>query len=184
VRNDSVKHVSLTRGTVVFAPSKTTVVHTSFGTITVAPRALVLVMAMKEGIAVYDLDDGHRAAVVVETGDRKEALSPGRHIFIGRDTGRGFEQVNAAQLFAYRNIRQQAGWKDCDGHALNAFTAEFDLLRALNVVTPLKGLITVQNPQAKKIVRRMLKTTAIISQIVSSGEAYRQVLRPGLVAMK
>jgi hypothetical protein len=196
VNKQMLKRLKLNRGSVVFAPSTNTQVSTAFGTINIAAHSLVLVMALKDSVAVYDLNDTHRAAVSVSVhssapSDRADAkrfvLAPGRHVLLTRAASNregGFEHVNAAQLFAYRGIRKQAVGINEDGVALHAYSADFNLMQAIKTVVPLQKLVASNNHAARKLSERLLKTTCILSQLDGSTEAYRQVLKPSLVASR
>jgi hypothetical protein len=176
------KEVNLTRGSVVFAPSHPTKVDTPFGCIQLAPKALVLVMVMSHGLAVYDLHDSHEGSVKVIVGGKEINLAPGRHALISNETEKGFENVNAAQLFAYRAVSKQKITESVKGTCMQVFTAEFNLPMAIGAVMPLQQLVSSSNPEAKKITQRLLKTAGIMAEITAGGEEYHQVLRPKLVA--
>jgi hypothetical protein len=139
---------------------------------------------MRDAVAVYDFDDARYGGVTVVAGGKRFVLAPGRHTLIFRGADKDFEQLNAAQLFAYRAIRQQAVGQDDDGMSLHAFTSEFHLPQAINTVVPLRELVCSQNQQARKIAKRLLKTTSIMSELTTCGEQYHQILRPAMVAMK
>jgi hypothetical protein len=141
-------------------------------------------MATQNGLAVYDFDDTHSGAVTVSVRGKDFVLAPGRHALISKNAGKGFEFVNAAQLFAYRSITQQAIAGTGDGPAMHAFTADFSLPQAITTVMPLQRLVTSTHPQARKIAQRLLKTTTIMEEMTAGGEQYHQVFRPSMVASR
>jgi hypothetical protein len=174
--------LNLTKGAVIFAPTAPTTIVTRFGSIGVAPHSLVMVLAQHDGIAVYDFNDCHYGAVKISVGSNQYILAPGRHVLISENTKRDFEEVNAAQLFAYRGIRQHAM---ADGHGrahLSVFTAEFNLAQAIKTVIPLRNLVNSKNPKARSIAKRLVKTTGIMAELTAGGEEYQQVLRPSRLA--
>ncbi|MBU6455006.1 MAG: hypothetical protein KGS72_24765 [Cyanobacteria bacterium REEB67] len=195
VNKQLLKRLRLNRGSVVFAPTTNTQVATAFGTVNIAAHSLVLVMALKDSVAVYDLNDTHKAAVSVNVeaceskdGDsRRFILAPGRHVLLTRAASSregGFEHVNAAQLFAYRGIRKHTLGTAADGAKLHAYSADFNLMQAIKTVMPLQKLVASDNHAARKLSARLLKTTCILSQLDGSSQAYRQVLKPSLVASR
>ncbi len=181
-RHAAAKEVKLGKGSVVFAPNSATLVDTPFGQIELAPKSLVLVMAMKNGLAVYDMHDSYPGSVKIVAGGKQISLAPGRHALISNETDKGFEQVNAAQLFAYRGINRQTAGVNGNGAGMQVFTAEFNLLQAIGTVMPLKQLVTSSNPEARKIAQRLLKTAGIMAELTAGGEQYQQVLKPKMVA--
>ena len=173
------KAVSLKRGSIVFAPQADTKINTPCGVINIAAHSLVLVMAYGDGIGVYDLHDGQKGAVTVSMGGKDLALRPGLGAVITRQStshANTLEQVNPAQLFGYRNIRQHEM-----GAAHRGYTCEFSLPQAIRTVQPLKQLINSKHPQAQKLASRLLKTTSILMQLGGDSE-YQQVLRPDTLA--
>ena len=51
------KAMRLKRGSVVFAPSSDTVVHTAYGDVRIAAKSIVLMMSFSHGLAVYNLHE-------------------------------------------------------------------------------------------------------------------------------
>jgi hypothetical protein len=170
-----VKSVNLSRGSVVFAPSRDTVVSTPFGTVKIDAKSVVLMMSFRHGLTVFDLDDAHGKAVVVKAGNREVVLNPGMHTSITRDSVGGFEEINPAQLIGYRNIKERLL-----DQGLKAYVSEFSVMQAVQTVTPLKQLVNSKHPHAQKVAGHLLKTAAILSQATNG--TYEQVMRPGLTA--
>jgi hypothetical protein len=169
------KVVTLKNGSVVFAPSRDTVVNTPFGTVKIAAKSLVLVMAFQHGLGVFDMHDVHSRAVVVSAGDKELTLSPGMQAVITHDSVRSFEQINPAQLFGYSGLRDRNL-----GYGLKAFISEFSVTQAISAVTPLKQLVNSEHPQAQKHAKHLLKTAAILNQMHSG--TYEQIARTQLTA--
>jgi fibronectin-binding autotransporter adhesin len=169
------KVVNLKRGSVVFAPSRDTIVNTAFGSVKIDAKSLVFVMSFRHGLAIFDLDDSHGKAVVVKAGSRELVLHPGMHAMITHESINDFEEVNPAQLIGHRNIRNRE-----IGQGMKAFVSEFSVMQAANAVTPLKQLVNSKHARAQKVAGHMLKTAAILSQLNSTG--YEQVMRQRVTA--
>lgn len=175
----SQKLMSLNRGAVVFAPTRDTQIETRFGRIHLAARSLALVIAFRNGLAVYDLDDIHGSSVTIESAGSQIRLYPGLQAIITDATTASLGEVNPTQAIGYRSIRtQQIGPK------LKAFIAEFDTCQSLQAVLPLRQLVTSKHPEARKVANHLLKSTAILMQTGASRGAYEQALRGQAVAWK
>jgi hypothetical protein len=135
--------------------------------------SLVLVFAFDGGVAIYDLDDEHAGAVTVQSHGQKFSLSPGESISIIHNSACTFDSINPAQNFAYRNIQNH----ELPDNA-RAFRAEFHIPTAIQTVSALKELVNSRHPKA----RHLLKTTAAMLQLRSTGGAYQQIPRPSLAA--
>jgi hypothetical protein len=169
------KVINLKRGSVLFAPSQNALVNTPFGSVKIDARSVVFIMSFRHGLAVFDLDDSHGKAVVVKAGNQELILRPGMHTSITRDSIDSFDEVNPAQLIGHRNLNNRS-----IGQGLKAFVSEFSVAQAVHAVTPLKQVVNSNNPHARRMVRHMLKTAAILQQV--NGGNYEQVIRPGITA--
>ena len=111
----------------------------------------------------------------MKAGDQELVLSPGMQVVISHDSVRGFEEINPASMFGYRNLRVHNV-----GQGMKAFTSDFSVPQAITSVTTLRQIVTSKHPQARKCANKMLKTAAILSQLTSG--TYEQMARPGLTA--
>jgi hypothetical protein len=164
--------VTLNQGSVVFAPIAPTSVATPMGKIQIDANSLVLVMVSQQGLAVYDLHDLHRNAVLIETGTHKLHLSPGTQIVITPETTKTFADINPAQAFAYGSISEASL-----GGGLKSFKSEFSLSDAIRAVMPLRQLVKSTHPNARRIAQQLVKTTAIIASLGTASTPYRQIPR-------
>ncbi len=171
------KAVMLRRGSVVFAPTVDTLVHTAHGTISIAAKSLVLVIAYSRGVAVYDLDDKRQAAVKFVSNGKTIVLAPGRSLVLTGDSAKTFEEINPAQRFAYRAVKSYDM-----GDGRKVYTADFSAMSAAQAVLPLRQLMRSSHPRAQRVTKNMLKTTAILSQMQASAGPYQLFLRPDLSA--
>jgi len=171
------RHVTLNRGSVVFAPASDTIVETPMGSIAVGANSVVLVTVNGQGTAVYDLDDARHNSVRVTTGGSEVSLSPGRHLLLTDKLNAGFADVNPAQMIGYRNIREHR-------HTANikAFTAEFAVPHAVSVVQPVKQMFNCRNDRSRKLSSHMLKTMSIMMTLEGGRGGYQQMLKPKLTA--
>jgi hypothetical protein len=169
------KTMNLKRGSVVFAPTYDTYVNTEFGKVKVSAKSVVLMMAFQHGLAVFNIDDQKARAVTIDTGTKQMGIAPGTQMLITHDSVRNFADINPAQLFGYRNVRDRQL-----GGGLKAFESEFSVQQAISIVQPLKQMLNSEHPHAKKVTNHMLKTAAILNQM--AGSNYEQVMRPGITA--
>ncbi|MBS1997610.1 MAG: hypothetical protein JSS86_14915, partial [Cyanobacteria bacterium SZAS LIN-2] len=168
----------LERGSVVFAPTKDIVVQTAYGPLEIAAKSVVLVMSFRHGLAIYNLHDLRANAVCIKVNDsdKKIALIPGRAAVITGTNVRAFEQINPAQLFAYRNLRCRN-----IGESKQVFLSEFHTLQAISCVQPLKEMLRSKDAGAQKISGQLLKTSAILLQL--GGARFEQIPRPHAIAL-
>jgi hypothetical protein len=146
-------------------------VKTPLGEIKIEGGSLVLVLSFAQGLAVYDLDDSHRDAVTVAVNGQTSRLYPGSNLVITTDSVEDFEDINPAQLFAYRHISSSK-----IGAGLKIFGAEFHVPTALNTVLPLRELTASKHPAARRLTDHLLKATAASLQIHGISE-YHQAPR-------
>lgn len=177
VENGSTRKMSLKKGSVLLAPVVNSSTETPFGKIDVDAGALVLIMPFENGVAVFNVDDTHKNAVRVTVGGKQIALAPGSQACVTNRSVKRFEEINPAQLFGYGQLNEVQLDRE-----LKAFTSEFSVVQAVKTVLPLKKLVVSQNPKAKKLVRHLLKTSAILHTLKGSQTEYRQFYRPATVA--
>jgi hypothetical protein len=137
---------------------------------------VALIMSFSHGLAVFNLDDRSKDSVLVRSGNEKIALTPGRCLMLF-NSNREFQQVNPAQLVAYRYINERIL-----SNGVKALDAQFSLPAAINAILPLRSLLVSKHPGAVNLSNHLLKTTAIMMQLQASGPAFRQVLRPEITA--
>lgn len=171
------RHV-LSEGNVVFAPFSDMVVETPHGTVSLAAGAVALVMQSQSGLAVYDLHDSSRNAVVVTTKNKRISLSPGRHVLVSSHNAHNFANVNPIELVQYRGISQsklENGW--------NVYTSEFAIPSACYAVTPLSTLMKSKHPEARGLAKRIMKTTAVLMTLSPDRGDFVQFFKQQMTAM-
>ncbi|HEY9788346.1 MAG TPA: hypothetical protein V6D17_23355 [Candidatus Obscuribacterales bacterium] len=172
-------NLSLDKGSVLVAPAKDLVIEHNRAKLNTAANAIVLVMASSNGLHVYNLHDERKHSVVVNAGSHRLVLAPGHHITLTDGRVRSFEDVNPAEAIGYRSIVSQEL-----AHGDRAFVSEFSGASAIDVVKPLRALMIADNPEARRIRNRLLKTSAIILHLTSGKPPYQQYLKPHLTALR
>ncbi len=167
---------TLDKGVTLLAPKTQTVLNTNVGSVSIAPGAVVMVMAFDGGMAVYNLHDTKGGAVRVMVAGGAVKLAPGQNIVMTNKQVRSFEEVNPVQAVAYRSMqaKQWAG-------GVRGFQSEFDIRTMLFNVKGLKDMITAQDNDTRKAIGAVLKTSAILSQL--GGEQYQYMNAPVHTAM-
>lgn len=170
--------VTMDHGSVLFVASKDTTVVSPKGTVKLAAGAIALVVADATHLSVYDVNDHHKRSVEVEVGGRSIPLAPGRHVTVTSDKCAQFAEVNAIEAMMHRNV----GHHDM-GNGRKAFTTEFSLPGAIQVLKPLKALISSKHPEAQKVAAKVFKTSAIVMQLGQNGTSYEFHTKPKTVAL-
>ncbi len=134
----------------------------------VASGAVALVLSFEKGLAVYDLHDSHKGAVVVGEGNHRTALVPGRTAILTDTCISAFEDVNQAQLVGYRRLSSHS----FDG-ATKVFQADFEIMSVVRGLKPLAAMVASDRASSRKASANLLKTAAILMQLAQSREAYR-----------
>ncbi|MBS1994864.1 MAG: hypothetical protein JSS86_01080 [Cyanobacteria bacterium SZAS LIN-2] len=167
----------LSRGSVLSIARADRKITTAFGDVNIAANSMVLVMAFDHGMAVYNFDDTHPNAVTVTAGGKAIAVHPGTSTLITASHVKSFEQVNPAQLVFYRRMVEH----ELDGN-LKAYRSEFSIRSAMHAVRPLRELLVARDKETSRVANHFLKTTAILMQMQSGGEGFRQMMKPRLTA--
>lgn len=170
--------VTMDNGSVLFVASKDTTVVSPKGTVKLAAGAIALVVADANHLSVYDVNDHHKRSVEVEVGGRSIPLAPGRHVTVTNDKCAQFAEINAIEAMMHRNV----GHHDM-GNGRRAFTTEFSLPGAIQVLKPLKAMMSSKHPQAQKVAERVFKTSAIVLQLGQTGASYEFHTKPKTVAL-
>jgi YVTN family beta-propeller protein len=142
-------------GTQLFVPEKDSVISTAFGEVSVGAGAVVLVVAMHNGIAIYDLHDSRNNHVAFTNGDTKFALAPGRHLLVTDLSASDYESINPFGAISHRMLQKT------DVGSTRAFVSEFSILSALKL-KPLVELGSSSWAQDRRVINQLLKNAAII----------------------
>jgi hypothetical protein len=170
--------VTMDNGSVLFVAAKDMTVVSPKGKVKLAAGAIALVVADADHLSVYDVNDQHKRSVEVEVGGRSIPLSPGRHVTVTHNKIGQFNEINAVEAMMHRHVgSHELG----NGH--KAFTTEFSLPGAIEVLKPLKAMIKSNNTEAQKVAQKVFKTSAIVMQLSQGGASYEFHAKPKTVAL-
>jgi hypothetical protein len=167
----------VTEGNFVFAPTADTTVETPHGTLKLKAGSIALVMKVSEGLAVYNMHDQSKNAVVVTVGQKQLSLSPGRHVLIGNHAQNDYANANPLELVLHRGLKQsklENGW--------TVYSSEFSIPSACYAVKPLTKLMKSTQPEARQLAKRLMKTTAVIMAISPDRGDYVQFFKRRMTA--
>ncbi len=159
--------MKMTTGSILAVPTKDTIFKTPVAEVKVAAKSMALIVCFTGGVAVYNFDDSHHKSVVVSVGERNVTLTPGTSAVIGSVKAANLGEINPAQLICYRKTK---AIQLTEG--LKAFHSEFALNTGIAAVRPLRDLVRSEHKAAIQVAQRMIKTTAILTTLQSSGEAF------------
>jgi hypothetical protein len=164
---------NLERGPLLISPQTETVVHTDFGSVSVAAKSVALIVAFDGGVAVYNLHDSHKDAVVVNCGSHNFSLAPGQNAVVTNRQVRFFEEINPAQCVAYRRMAAKEF-----GDGIKSFRSEFNVLSMLQGYEPLKQFVRSSDSEKRKVSQSILKTAAILMGVGGTEPFEYMVARP------
>ncbi|GEM_PF-2895539 len=162
--------VELRRGSVLFMPNKAMTVETNFGCVSIAAGSVVLVTALHNGVAIYDLHDGRSGDVRFSMPAHTVCLAPGHHILVTRQGAAGYEQVNPLASIGHRKLQMY----DC-GLGTRQFSSEFSIVSALNGLRLLTRMKHSQNPHDVQVLQQLMKNAAIIQMTRTNSGAFRRL---------
>ncbi len=173
------KRYILNHGNVVFAPFVDTTIKTPHGTVWLAAHSVALVMETKHGLAVYDIHDNRKNAVLVHANQQQIHLSPGRHVLLSDHTSQQFDAINPVELIQYRGLTLSKL-----NNGLNIYTSEFSIPSACYAVKPLAQLMSSKHKEATKLSSHILKTTAALMSLSPDKGDFVQFFKSRTTAMK
>jgi hypothetical protein len=169
---------TLEHGVMLIAPDQPTVIKTGYGTVGVAAGAVALLVSFDRGVAVYDLHDSRRNSITMNYRHHSISLAPGQHaLFTDRDV-KYFEEVNAIGFVGYRKVAA----RDL-GDGVKSFVSEFNIPSLVHGIEPLKRLFGSPETRTQNLAAKMLKTTALVSQMAGNSEPYELMTGIPLTAM-
>ena len=167
---DSSSRVALFDSTTLFVPEKDISVDTRFGRVHIAKGAVVLVSSSEKELAVYDIHDPKRGSIFIEGSGKKFTLAPGRHLLVTDDKSDSFAMANAIEAIPHYDVNR------VNNNGPAVYTSEFSIPAAIQVVDALKALVNSNNPEARKISDKFMKTAAILLHM--RGSQYKHYLKP------
>jgi len=162
----TIKHsdlVTLDNGSALFVPSKDMTVVTPKGKVKLGANAVAFISADEHHLSVYDINDQHKGSVVIAAGGRDLSLSPGRHMTVTSDHAATFADANPIESIMHRSVTSH----DL-GSGQRAFSTEFSIPSAVQIVKPLSAMMHSENAAAKKVAQSVIKTSAVMMHIGST----------------
>jgi len=154
------------------------VLRTKFGTVTVAPGAVALVLCDAYSLSVFNFDDNKKQSVVIESGGESISLAPASHVTISNHQAANFADFAPSERIGHRNLRR-CGLKD----GSVAFHTQFHLVSAMVNVDSLLRLVNSSRAEDKASARHLLKTAAIVTHLQSGGEPFVVYRRPQMLSL-
>jgi hypothetical protein len=156
--------MTLKQGSMLFASDRPVKLKTGVGQISIAARAIALVVATPEGVALYNLHDDRGGEVSVNG----TALALGEHVLLTRGHDRNYEDVNPLGFITHTNLSSE---NLANGYQM--IRSDFSIMSALSGLKPALQLGVSSDPDNKLAVR-LIKNAAILMQI-KSGSPYRRM---------
>lgn len=172
-------HVEAPRGKTLFVPNGQMTVSTSFGDVELSGGSVVLISNESNGIAIYNVCDQSKNSVALNVAGQKMTVSPGRHLLVTEDRSSDFASVNHVESVMHRNVETTSL-----NSTLKAHSSEFSVPSAMSGVLPLRALVESKHPDARKIAKKVVKTTAVLLHLgVNSGE-FQHFVKPRMTALR
>jgi hypothetical protein len=161
---------SFDRGALLIAPEQNTIFDTPFATIAVSANSLAMIVATDRAVAVYDLHDSHKNAIMLTASNQTFALAPGQATVVADNDAHSFEQINPAQWVGYRKLTSKPL-----GSQSNLYQCEFDLASMVKGLPDFKKMLVSHDSQQRKIAESVIKNVALLMQIgAGSGRIVQQ----------
>lgn len=160
------KHRQWSSGPLLLSPLEDQVVETPYGKVCIADGSVVLLIVDDKELAVYNLHDTHKDAVLVEHANGIHDVAPECVIVLGKSSLKTFQEANPAPFVAYRRVSISNLSDD-----MRLFQAEFDF-GSMTRLPALRELLVKKDAKTQKSMGGMLKTAAIMVQVSQSSEPY------------
>lgn len=169
--------ISVLEGTALIVADRDMEVAVNVGKLKLAEGSVVLVSTTPTGTAVYDFHDNGKNSVLLTVAGRSLAISPGRHMHATSEKTSDFAAVNSLFHIPHRRVNCVT----TDGGTV--FTSEFSTLSAMEAVEPLKKVLTLRHPEARKLAGQMIKTSAVLLQLGGNSEEFKHHFKPKATAL-
>ncbi len=169
--------ISVLEGTALIVADRDMEVAVNVGKLKLAEGSVVLVSTTPKGTAVYDFHDNGKNSVLLTVAGRSLAISPGRHMHATSEKTSDFAAVNSLFHIPHRRVNCVT----TDGGTV--FTSEFSTLSAMEAVEPLKKVLTLRHPEARKLAGQMIKTSAVLLQLGGNAEEFKHHFKPKATAL-
>ena len=152
--------VTLNNGTALFVPSKNMTVVTPKGNVKLGANSVAFISVDEKQLSVYDINDQHKGSVIVAAGGRDMSLSPGRHLTVTNDKSQSFADANPIESIMHRSVTRHEL-----SNGQRAFSTEFSIPSAVQIVKPLSAMMHSDNSAAKKVAQNVIKTSAVMMHL-------------------
>jgi hypothetical protein len=171
-------HRKLDNGALFLEATENTQVATPFGSIGVTTGSVLLIVATDKILAVYNLHDTRKDAVVITYDKGTVSVTPERVAILAKLSVKSFEEANPAPTVAYHPPTCREVSKD-----LKLYQADFEISTLLQRFPQISNLLHSDDPTRRKTMSNVLKTGAIMSQLSQSGEPYGYYITPEVRAL-
>lgn len=177
VKRPATQTVALRTGSVVFAPTRTNLtIETEFGLVKIDRGAVVLVVALPTAVAVYNLHDDYTNDVTMTIRNKTLSLTPGRHLLLTDESVNSLDEISPLGRIGHRRIESRAHG-DYLKEFSSEFSSEFSVPSALNTLKLLSSMQNSSSPRDARIMRKLMKTAAVLNHTGASKGAYRPVTK-------
>lgn len=164
-------------GTMILVADRGIELDLKIGKLKVAEGSVLLITKTAKGAAIYNFHDRGKNSVVLELPDHAINVSPGRHVHATHEKAKDFESINELDIIAHRRLSSSA-----TASGVTIYTSEFSTLSALEAVPPLKQVLTLKHPEARKLANQMIKTSAVLMHL-GGGEDFKHHIKPRMAAL-
>lgn len=147
-------------GTALMVADRDMEIALRVGTLRLAEGSVVLISNTEKGAAIFDFHDRGKDAVCIVVDGKRVALSPGRHMHLTSHPSRDFSEVNGLDMIGHRRVSTSSL---VDGVTLHS--SEFSTLSAMEMIGPLKKVMSSKHPEARKLAQQMIKTSAVLMHL-------------------
>jgi hypothetical protein len=156
----SAEHLDVRNGTALLVADRDMEIALKAGTLKLAEGAVVLVSNTENGTAVFDFHDKGKGTVCLDIAGKTVALSPGRHLHATSHPSRDFAEVNGLDMISHRRVSTSVITGGVTLHS-----SEFSTLSAMEMIGPLKKVMSSTHPEARKLAQQMIKTSAVLMHL-------------------
>jgi len=168
------------------APQRQTEIATTYGTVHIAPGAMVLLVADDHALSLYDLHDRHANSVCVavsggveppgaagDAHNRKQifALSPGKHLTLCKGAHRQFADLNKLPFVLYA-----ASDRHNVNDELSGFYGDYSIASLIANFDAFKTMLASKDKHTQKVAHSVLKTAAILHQLTAGAKGYQYAI--------
>lgn len=137
-------------------------------TIAIARGVKALVLKSDRGLAIYNLHDTHRKALLVSKGELEVPVEIGQALILSDGVVDELQDAEFGSTIAVRHIEK------IDLSTSTMFQFEFSIPSAMQSIAPLKHL-RISKKEKDKIANREISKVAALLTVMGAGEPYKYV---------